>query len=119
MRRAGVAVLGVLLAGCGSMSMPGWPKPEPASAASASAWTRPGVDAASVQSAYDECLAAADSATGTDNAIDQDIAASRGSDIQHSDFAGAALREARQTSRDRTQAVLSSCMERKGFTPAK
>jgi hypothetical protein len=119
MRRVGVVVLGLLLAACSSMSMPGWPKPPPESAASASAWTRPGVDAATVSGAYDECLAAANSATGTDNDIDQDISASRGSDLQHSEFAGTQLRDAQGTSRDRTQTILSSCMERKGFTPVK
>ena len=115
MHRAVPVALGLLLAGCSSMSMPGWPKPSPTSAASASAWSRPGVAPADVESAYDECRDAANAATGTDNDIDQDIAASRGSDIQHSDFAGAQLRGAQQTSRDRTQAILSSCMDKKGF----
>jgi uncharacterized protein YjbI with pentapeptide repeats len=109
----------LLLAGCSSMSMPGWPEPPPERAASASSWTRPGVDAATVASAYDECLAAANSATNTDFDIDQDISASRGSDLQHSDFAGAQLREAQQTNRDRSQTILSSCMEQKGFSPAR
>jgi uncharacterized protein YjbI with pentapeptide repeats len=101
------------------VSLPGWPKPPPAAAASASAWTRPGADAATVESAYDDCLNVANSATQKDFDIDQDIAASRGSDLQHSEFAGASLRDAQQTSRDRDQAVLSSCMETKGFSPAK
>ena len=109
----------LLLAGCSSMSMPGWPELPPERAASASSWTRPGVDAATVASAYDECLAAANSATNTDFDIDQDISASRGSDLQHSDFAGAQLREAQQTNRDRSQTILSSCMEQKGFSPAR
>lgn len=101
------------------MSLPGWPKPPPEGAASAGAWTRPGADAGSVGAAYEECLAAANSASRTDHDIDQDIAASRGSDLQHSTFAGAPLRAAQQTDRDRSQAILSSCMERKGFSPAK
>ena len=101
------------------MSMPGWPKPPPEGAASAGAWTRPGADAATVASAYDECLSAADSASRTDFDIDQDISASRGSDLQHSDFAGAQLRGAQQTDRDRSQTILASCMERKGFSPAR
>jgi uncharacterized protein YjbI with pentapeptide repeats len=107
------------LAACNSVSLPGWPKPPPTSAASASTWTRPGVDAATVESAYDDCLNVANSATQKDFDIDQDIAASRGSDLQHSEFAGASLRDAQQTSRDRDQTVLSSCMETKGFSPAK
>lgn len=109
----------LFLAGCSSVSMPGWPKAPPEAAATAGAWTRPGADAAAVTGAYDECLAASNSATRTDFDIDQDISASRGSDLQHSDFAGAPLRQAQQTNRDRSQTILSSCMERKGFSPAK
>jgi hypothetical protein len=104
---------------CSSVSLPGWPKPPPEAAVSASAWTRPGTDAATIASAYDDCLNVANSATEKDFNIDQDIAASRGSDLQHSDFAGASLRGAQQNDRDRDQAVLSACMETKGFSPAK
>jgi hypothetical protein len=107
------------VAACSSVSLPDWPKPPPRAAASASAWTRPGADAATVESAYDDCLNVADSATQKDFDIDQDIAASRGSDLQHSDFAGAPLRNAQQSDRDRDQTILSSCMETKGFSPAK
>ena len=115
-----VAILGLLLlAACDSMSMPGWPKPAPEAAASASAWTKPGADAASVEGAYNDCLAATDTATKTDFDIDQDIAASRSSDLQHSDFARGPMHQAQDTSRERAQAVLSSCMEAKGFSPAR
>lgn len=116
-RIAGFSVL--LLAACNSVSMPGWPKAAPEEAVSASAWTKAGVDAASVERAYNDCLSLTDTATRTDFAIDQDIAASRGSDLQHSDFAGAQLRGAQQSDRDRAQSILSSCMEGKGFTPAR
>jgi hypothetical protein len=109
----------VAVTACNSVSLPGWPKPPPVAAASAGAWTRPGVDAATVGSAYDDCLNVANSATEKDFNIDQDIAASRGSDLQHSDFAGAPSRAAQQNDRDRDQAVLSSCMETKGFSPVK
>jgi hypothetical protein len=107
----------LVLAGCDTVSMPGLPKPAPETAASANTWTKPGVDAATVASAYQDCLNVADTATGTDFDIDQDIAASRGGDLQHSDFAGTQMRDAQQTSRNRAQTVLSSCMEGKGFTP--
>lgn len=107
------------LTACSTVSLPGWPKPPPTAAASASAWTKPGADAATVEGAYDDCLNVANSATQNDFNIDQDIAASRGSDLQHSEFAGASLRGAQQTSRDRDQAILSSCMETKGFSPVK
>ncbi|HVH81699.1 MAG TPA: hypothetical protein VM782_20020 [Stellaceae bacterium] len=109
-------VLALLLPGCDSLS---WPKPPPETAASASSWTKPGLDAADVQSAYRDCLDVANTATGTDFDIDQDISASRGGDIQRSAFAGAQLRSSQQTSRDRAQTILSSCMEGKGFTPVR
>ncbi len=118
MMRIRVLPILLLLAGCSSMSLPGWPKPAPESAATVSAWTKPGADAATVDSAYTECLAATDAATKTDFDIDQDIAASRSSDLQRSDFARTQMNQARDTSRDRAQAVLSSCMEAKGFSPA-
>jgi hypothetical protein len=114
------AILGLLpLIACGSMSMPGWPKASPEAAASASAWTKPGADPAAVESAFSDCLGATDVATKTDFDIDQDISASRSSDLQHSDFARAQMHQARDTTRDRAQAVLSSCMEAKGFTAGK
>jgi hypothetical protein len=114
-----VALLtGLLLAGCSSMSLPGWPKPAPESAATASAWTKPGTDAASVESAYGDCLAATDTATKTDFDIDQDISSTRSSDLQRSDFARSRMHQAQDTSRGRAQAVLSSCMEAKGFSPS-
>jgi len=108
----------LLLAGCSSMSVPGWPKASPETAATAAAWTKPGADAATAASAYNDCLAATDTATRTDFDIDQDISASRGSDLQHSDFARSQMHQAQDTSRDRAQTVLSSCMEAKGFSPA-
>ncbi|HWD57666.1 MAG TPA: hypothetical protein VG308_05265 [Stellaceae bacterium] len=119
MRRIVVLAVAFALAGCGSVNLPGWPKPPPPGGPSASAWAKPGADSAAVTTAYNDCLDLADAATDTDVAIDQDIAASRGSDLQHSSFAGAQLREAQQASRERIQTVLSSCMERKGFIPAK
>ncbi|HXP03564.1 MAG TPA: hypothetical protein VN808_05545 [Stellaceae bacterium] len=119
MTRIALLSILLLLAACNSMSLPGWPKPAPEAAASASAWAKPGADAATVEGAYGDCVAATDTATKTDFDIDQDIAASRSSDLQHSDFARSPMRQAQDTSRDRAQAVLSSCMEAKGFSPAR
>jgi hypothetical protein len=114
------AILGLLpLMACSSMTMPGWPKAPPEAAASASAWTKPGANPATVESAYSDCLDATDTVTKTDFDIDQDISVSRSSDLQHSDFARAQMHQARDTSRGRAQAVLSSCMEAKGFTAGK
>ena len=114
------AILSLLpLAACSSITMPGWPKASPEAAATASAWTKPGADAATIESAYRDCRDATDVATKTDFDIDQDISSSRSSDLQHSNFAQTQMNQAQDTSRDRAQAVLSSCMEAKGFTIGK
>ncbi|HWB48384.1 MAG TPA: hypothetical protein VG651_04685 [Stellaceae bacterium] len=106
----------LLLAGCDAIPLP---KAPPEAAASAAAWNKPGADAAAVESAYRDCLEIADTVTDKDFNIDQDIAASRGGDLQRSSFAGASLRGTQQSNRDRAQTVLSSCMRGKGFTPAR
>jgi hypothetical protein len=116
MARPGVLLLGLLLAACGAI---GWPKPPAEPAATASAWTKPGVDPATVESAYAACLDATNTATISDFDIDQDIAASRSNDLQHSEFAQTQTRQNQATNRDRAQTVLSSCMEAKGFSPAR
>lgn len=118
MLRFGLALPVLLLAACSSMALPGWPQRPPEAAATASAWSKPGADAATVQSAYDDCLAATDTATRTDFDIDQDISASRSSDLQHSEFAQNQMQQTRATNRDRAQAILSSCMAAKGFSPS-
>jgi hypothetical protein len=116
MIRFGAILVLLLLTGCGYSI--GWPKPPPQPAATASTWTMPGADAATVETAFGDCLALTDTATRTDFDIDQDIAVSRSSDLQHSDFARTQMQQARDTSRDRALAILSSCMEAKGFSPA-
>jgi hypothetical protein len=108
----------LLLAGCNAMSLPGWPQPSPRLAATASAWTKPGADAAAVESAYDDCRAATDIASRKDYDIDQDIAASRSSDLQHSEFAQTQMQQSRDTTRDRAQSMLSACMTANGFSPS-
>ena len=106
----------LLIAACNALPLP---KSPPEAAASASAWTKPGVDAATVEGTYRDCLEIANTATDKDFNIDQDITASRGSDLQHSAFAGVGQRETQQSNRDRAQTILSSCMNGKGFVPAK
>ena len=116
MTRISLLILTVLLTGCGSIP---WPKAPPEAAASAEAWVKPGLDTTAVESAYRGCLEIANTVTDKDFNIDQDIAASRGSDLQRSSFAGAPLRDTQQNNRDRAQTILSSCMRGKGFTPAR
>jgi hypothetical protein len=116
MIRLGVVLSGLLLAACGVID---WPKPLPERAATASAWTKPGIDPATVESAYAACLDATNTATRSDFDIDQDISASRSNDLGHSEFAQTQTRQNQDTKRDRAQTVLSSCMEAKGFSPAR
>jgi len=108
----------LVLAGCGSIEPPGWPKRPPETAATAAAWTKPGADAAAVQSAYDDCLAETNTASRNDFAIDQDISATRSSDLQHSEFAQSQMQQTTDADRARAQAVLTACMTAKGFSPA-
>jgi hypothetical protein len=119
MVRAIAVLSSLLLAACGTIDGPGWPKPAAETAATAGAWTRPGADAATIGSAYDDCLAAANAATKTDFDIDQDTSATRSSDLQHSDFARTQMQDSQATNRDRAQTILSSCMAQKGFSPAR
>jgi len=71
------------------------------------------------EAAYDDCLDVTNTATKTDVDIDQDTAATRGSDLQHSEFARTQMQDTQQTSRDRARTILSSCMAGKGFSPAR
>jgi hypothetical protein len=119
MVRLTAALTLLLLAGCGSIEPPGWlPKRPPQTAATAAAWAKPGADAATVQSAYDECLNETNTASRSDFAIDQDISATRSSDLQRSEFAQSQMQQTTDTDRARAQAVLTSCMTAKGFSPA-
>jgi len=92
--------VGLLLAGC----------------AAGGGWTKPGARDAETAKAYQECAALTDTATKTDTDIDQDISASRGSDLQHSSILRAQTRQTGDNSRDRADAILTSCMQAKGFT---
>ncbi len=113
MTRLAAPALLLLLAGCDALPLP---KAPPEIAANPGAWSKPGLDAAGVDGAFRDCLAIADIATEKDFNIDQDIAASRGSDLQRSSFAGASLRDTQQNNRNRAQTIISSCMQGKGFT---
>ena len=82
-------------------------------------WARPGADAAATSRAYADCRALAGTAVRTDAAIDQDIAASRGTDIQRADSVRTQTRQMAETTQARSDAIVASCMESKGFTRAR
>jgi hypothetical protein len=91
----------VLLAGCGG---------------GAGGWTKPGADDAQTASAYQDCLGLTGTATRTDFDIDQDISASRASDLQRSSLLRGQTQQTHEDNRDRAAAILESCMQAKGFT---
>lgn len=98
----GVALLATLLvAGC---------------AAAGADWTKPGADADETARILLECVALAGTATQTDADIDQDIAATRASDLQHSGGLREQAQQRRNDDRDRAAAIVQSCMQAKGFT---
>jgi len=82
-------------------------------------WSKSGADDAATASAYQDCLALTDTASRTDSDIDQDIASTRGSDLQHSSIVRQQSQDIRNDNRDRADAILSSCMQAKGFTRGK
>ena len=100
MGRVAFAAVLLLLAGC----------------AGGGGWTKPGADDAETGKAYQECAALTDTATKTDIDIDQDISASRGSDLQHSSILREQTRQTLDDNHDRADAILTSCMQAKGFT---
>jgi hypothetical protein len=91
----------VLLGGCGSTGGAGWAKP--------------GADEAQAAAAYRDCAALTDDATRSDAAIDQDVAASRGSDLQRASILREQAERTRADNGERADAILASCMQAKGF----
>jgi len=70
-------------------------------------------------SAYRECRDAAGIAVRTDADIDQDIAATRPNDLQRAGVFRQQTAVAREMTRDRSDAIVTACMQSKGFAPAR
>ena len=86
-----------------------------ASCGGAGAWTKPGADDAETAQAYQDCQALTATATQTDAQIDQDISATRASDLQHASILREQAQQKTNDSRDRAVTILGSCMQAKGF----
>jgi hypothetical protein len=84
----------------------------------ASGWVKPGGEAGDAARAYQECRDLAADAVRTDIDIDQDIAASRASDVQRSAVMQEQAWITRQHTQDRGAAIVAACMRAKGFAPA-
>ena len=94
-----IVLLVLLLAGCGG----------------AEGWTKGGADAEAIARDLGDCQALTATASKTDTEIDEDIAASRGADLQRSDLLRQQNRQTRETTRDRAAAILAACMQAKGY----
>lgn len=79
-------------------------------------WSKPGVDASAAAHDYEQCRAVAAAATRTETAIDQDIFASRHSDLQRASIVRNEAQNIADETRDRGSAIIASCMQSKGFT---
>lgn len=111
-RLAGAAVLCLLLAACSDFDI-GFGGSSHHSGPDD--WIKPGAQPGEAASAYSDCRSIARQATQKDADIDQDIAASRGADLQHSQIVQMrASQERGVTTRD-ADSITASCMQQKGF----
>jgi hypothetical protein len=81
----------------------------------ASDWVKPGAEPGETSSAYRDCAAIAQQATQKDADIDQDIAATRDSDLQHSQIVQMRASQEQDVTAGDSDSILASCMRQKGF----
>ena len=81
-------------------------------------WTKAGLDEASAAREYRDCQDLAGTAVRTDADIDQDIQASRQSDLQRSSVVRVGSQNTHEQTRDRADTIIAACMKAKGFIPA-
>jgi hypothetical protein len=84
-------------------------------AGAAVGWTKPGADSAQTARDVAECRMLTDSVVHTDADIDQDIGATRGSDLQRSNLLRMQTQQTRDNNRDRAAAILAAGMHQKGY----
>jgi hypothetical protein len=96
---AWVIVSGLLVAGCGGSEH----------------WAKAGADEATAARAYRDCQELAGAAVSTDADIDQDIVATRSTELQRSGVVGNETQVMRETTRERAASVVAACMQAKGF----
>jgi hypothetical protein len=121
-RRAAAAVLGagllcLILTGCGSNGLDGLDIGFGGSGRNTGAndWIKPGAEPGETASAYSDCASVAQQATQKDADIDQDIAASRGADLQHSEIVQMRASQQHGVTTGDADSILASCMQQKGF----
>lgn len=80
-------------------------------------WTKPGFESAAATQEYEDCRATARAAVKPETGIDEDILATRQTEIGRSSIARIGAQNLRDETRDREAAIIASCMKSKGFTP--
>lgn len=81
-------------------------------------WTKPGADEAAVAQAYRACRELAQARVGPEIGINQDILATRGADWQRAQVGNLQTRVMAESTRDRAEAIVASCMSASGFQRA-
>lgn len=116
-RPAIAASLFLLLAGCGGNGLGDFDVGFGGGAhdTDASDWIKPGAAPGETAAAYRDCSAIAQQATQKDADIDQDIAATRGADLQHSQIVQMRASQQRGATTQDAESILASCMRQKGF----
>jgi hypothetical protein len=78
-------------------------------------WIKPGAQPGEGASAYSDCRSIARQSTQKDADIDQDIAATRGADLQHSQIVQMRSSQQRGVTTQDADSIVASCMQQKGF----
>jgi hypothetical protein len=82
----------------------------------AAGWTKPGADSAQIARDVEECRTLTDTVVHTDADIDQDIGATRGSDLQRSNLLRMRTQRTQDNNRDRAATILAACMHQRGYS---
>lgn len=78
-------------------------------------WIKPGAQPGEAASAYSDCRSIAEQATHKDADIDQDIAATRGADLQRAQIVRMRTSQERGVTTRDADSIIASCMQQKGF----
>lgn len=99
----------LLFAGCDSLHFGGDER------TTAASWVKINAQPGETAQAYRDCTDIAAAATRKDADIDQDIAATRGADMQRSMVVQARTSQMADKTRRSSDAIVASCMRQKGF----
>lgn len=108
--KVGIAFAALLfLAGCDYLHLGG------NEGTTANSWIKVNAQPGETASAYRDCQETASLATRKDADIDQDIAATRGADLQRSMVVQARTAQMADKTRRSSDSIIASCMRQKGF----